>query len=142
MKISKDCGFDTTGKCFVTNASDFRRATDYIGDFNTSGAYKIILADGTSLSFEAFGDFNDGHIIYADIDGPNKGSSMGGRDIFFYRISQKGKLGYKSMTSPCDSDADCLKWVLENDNMDYLKTNTEGKCPNGKVLNEQNISCK
>ena len=33
-------------------------------------------------------------------------------------------------------------WVINYDNMDYLKLDSSGKCPNGKTPTEQNPRCK
>lgn len=57
-------------------------------------------------------------------------------------------MGRDSRTSPLTScysagGAFCTDWVLEMGNLDYLKIDTSGKCPNGKVLDwTTNTSCK
>ncbi len=41
------------------------------------------------------------------------------------------------------SGEECTVWVVDNDNMDYLKLDDNGKCPNGKTLNwTTNTTCK
>ena len=43
----------------------------------------------------------------------------------------------------CLSEGYCTDWVITNGNLDCLKTDANGKCPNGKVLNyTTNTTCK
>lgn len=35
----------------------------------------------------------------------------------------------------------CTRWVIDNDNMDYLKADETGKCPDGTQLSWTVTSC-
>lgn len=146
MKISKDCGMDTTGKCFVTKDSTLVYSTPTAQsqwEYNTN-TYKVILADGTSLSFYAQ------NAIFADIDGPTKGKSTWGSDLFVYWISDNKvnpfRVKFDDNEEPCRSDIDdCVAWVVTFDNMDYLKTKDGTTCSSNtskKLTWGGNHSCK
>ena len=135
MKITKDCGTNCTQGCFKS--------------WHFGYCYK--LADGTSLGFDAAGD---GLVI--DIDGPN-GANQWGRDIFAYDISaddfiwrlgpdyKHGSDKWNGSWSTCFNGGDCLKWVIDYGNMDYLKAGTDGTCKNNssiKLDGVSNITCK
>ena len=36
----------------------------------------------------------------------------------------------------------CAGWIIETGNMDYLKADRDGECPNGTQLSWDNTSCK
>lgn len=86
----------------------------------------------------------------ADIDGPSKGKSSAGSDVFLFNLDSQGNFlanpSGNMITTPADlswgsSDLMTL-WVIKNGNMDYQKI-TNGKCPNGTVLNwDSNTTCK
>ena len=121
MKISKDYGYN-------------------------SGGYSIITADGTKIVISS------PNYIEIDIDGPNKGKNYPGYDKFYFYIADNGIVpnGRDERTSPLTScrgggwgGSYCADWVIEMGNMDYLKADNQGKCPNGKVLDwTTNTSCK
>ena len=76
--------------------------------------------------------------IWVDIDGPGKGKNKGGEDIFRFQVSDKlgliplkDDISYGSEVQHCVDNKDayeCTWWVFEFDNMDYLKTDSDGKC--------------
>ena len=129
MKVSKDCGYNT----YSANNTCWSSAT----------GYSIITADGTGMRINEI-------LIDVDIDGPNKGKNTDGKDEFTFQITGDGVVpfGRDYRTSPLTSCSSyggsyCTDWVIEMGNMDYLKTNSEGKCPNGKKLDwTTNTSCK
>ena len=163
LKVSKTC--KTSLGCFASSnykkldgtsvslaSSDINHANSY---------YSFILADGTSLGIQAACSIMT---LFVDIDGPNKGSSTLGKDLFmFYVLSSSystsnssypmwqlvsdNPAGGKSLpelsniTSNFKTGEGLATWVLQNDNMDYLKA-TNGTCKNGKVLSWTNTSCK
>ena len=163
LKVSKTC--KTSLGCFASSnykkldgtsvslaSSDINHANSY---------YSFILADGTSLGIQAACSIMT---LFVDIDGPNKGSSTLGKDLFmFYVLSSSystsnssypmwqlvsdNPSGGKSLpelsniTSNFKTGEGLATWVLQNDNMDYLKA-TNGTCKNGKVLSWTNTSCK
>jgi len=130
LKISKNCGvgYDAPS-CFSTSIA---RAQDY----------KVILADGTSLNFTDDGE------IWVDIDGTNSGKNEKGKDIFGFTIdSQTGEIvpfGQAGLASGDDrtyfeqtvgfNKAGYTAWVIQNENMDYLK------CPDKISLSK--TTCK
>ena len=140
MKVSKVC--DGTKGCFSDKSSILNEGT----------YYKCILADGTSIAFDTgygtrFGTF------WIDIDGPNKGAAALANDIFVFYIHdndiQTGELFPFGDTYPDDEcpkykEEACTAWVIQHGNMDYLKTDSSGKCNNSSITLDgvSNITCK
>lgn len=120
--------------------------THYVSTLVSAGNYSLILADGTSLLFSKSAHSE----IYVDIDGPTKGLFKYGVDLFRFNVDSTNGLHYidnddriTSCVGEVAGNYGCERWVIQNDNMDYLKADKTGKCPNGKVLNyTTNTSCK
>ncbi|MGN0018392.1 MAG: type II secretion system protein [Candidatus Gastranaerophilaceae bacterium] len=93
--------------------------------------------------------------LLVDIDTQSKGENVFGIDIFHFCVTKNGVVPFGGAAyvdhyinngysyGPCSAYGDtCTGWVIENDNMDYLKTphrtysesSDFGKCPNGKLL--------
>lgn len=153
MKTSKTCGMNKSQGCigrkiYDKTSNDFIFFTQIAGDSADLG-YKVILADGMSLSISGVYGTGDWLFLF-DIDGPNKGPSMLGKDIFSFTIVRNFsptelRPDPKSTTTSlnnCFQAGFCTEWVVNNGNLDYLKADTSGKCPNGKVLSETVTSCK
>ena len=155
MKVSKNCG-NSTG-CWSTAPllySDGSHWNDnYFQDSRNSCQF-FILADGTALALSGDDYYSR---IRVDIDGPNKGKTQYGIDIFDFTIEIFGDLnGIENIGILIPSaipnnwtgklfkdDAYSTAWVIKNDNMDYLKLDSSEKCPDGKELNwETKTSCK
>ena len=148
MKVSKNCKL-TTGCASASKAYwyDGSEMASNLDNSHKDDYYNVILADGASISFD-FGR------IYVDIDGPNKGPTKEGIDLFTFWIADDDNNNYNVEyflyngrgTGNLEPPYDILGWIILNGNMDYLKaTLTSGtyKCPNGKTLNWQNqTSCK
>ena len=105
---------------------------------NESPDCSINLSDGKKACF---------WLIF-DIDGANKGKNQFGRDIFLMYVGDEGLLYPKWQNDVARDVKECISmklscswWIMEHDNMDYLKADSEGKCPNGTELNENNFSC-
>ncbi len=137
MKISKDCGINDNCK---VNAS--------IG-FEPEYLYTVVLSDGTALSFGAKEDIWQ---IGVDINGPNKGKNQDGHDVFAFSVGPKGLLpggygyynkGADEYNTPimCFNMNYCTRWIVENGNLDYLKADDNGVCPNGTQLSWTVTSC-
>ena len=155
MKISKTCGTNKNqgciGKNFYDKTSNYVPIFSLIAGDSADLGYKVILADGMSLSISAVYGTGDWLFLF-DIDGPNKGPSMLGKDIFSFTIVRNSSptelipdLGVAPIEAlnNCFQSGLCTEWVVNNGNLDYLKADTSGKCPNGKVLNyTTNTSCK
>jgi len=122
--------------------------------------YYYILPDGAVIIGEATSEtaIGDNHTmdILIDLDGVNKGAGTYGKDLFIfkaYSIENRGirPLGEDDTNSNLTNlKNDCFKygiscssWVIKYGNMDYLKADRTGKCPNGKTLDiTTNTSCK
>ena len=145
MKVSKNCGIDNQG-CFSDKEVKSRNGAASGLDANSDYYYKVILADGTSVGLSS-------GTIVVDIDGPNKGATQLGYDMFLFRCQQGGGIVPLSFrTSTFSELLNNLKqngeggsaslWIINYDNMDYLKLDSSGKCPNGTTPTEQNPRCK
>ena len=146
LKVQKDCGSNGSG-CFKSGNITFLGGTD--SKIAVKG-HKVILADGTSVSFE--------HCwMHVDIDGPNKGKNQYGDDIFLLAVSNDGRLivgnqekasaaqqTFAKLLSACKQGNGtwASTWVLRYGNMDYKKVNSSGKCTNGTTPTESNPRCK
>lgn len=153
MKISKTCGTNKNQGCI--GKKNYDKTSNNVPIFSLIAGdsadlgYKVILADGMSLSISAVYGTGDWLFLF-DIDGPNKGPSMLGKDIFSFTIVRNSsptelRPDPKSTTTSlnnCFQSGLCTEWVVNNGNLDYLKADTSGKCPNGKVLSETVTSCK
>ena len=142
MKISKICG--TSNGCFSNQMIKSMDKIDLDPSFySNSDCYKIITADGTSIAFSQ----ND---ISIDIDGPNNGINAYCRDLFGFDIRNNS-----IEPSGIDQDSSgnislrtyytgtgCTFWIVQNDNMDYLKVDSNGKCANNIQLSWTNTTCK
>jgi len=162
-KNQKICGYvQTDGACWTPGPTKYINGSNWgslgmgLGTF-----YKFILADGTPVAIivpqSTSWSGNDGVVtVYFDIDGTTKGKNTLGKDVFgfsilapngHYEIYPGGERDIGNETNFKDKcwNADgcgCMAWVLQNDNMDYLKLDSQGKCPNGTILSWSNTSCK
>ncbi|MBR1680787.1 type II secretion system protein [bacterium] len=167
MKTSKICGMRQNQGCFFASNAVYLDGSKDINFDEHIGYYKILTADGTSISFRIYkmdcmedialpnasAPLNRCGTIYVDIDGPNKGQNCHGRDIFGFALTDRGiypygsqeQLDYSKLKSNCfKKGLWCTDWVIENGNMDYLKVGSDGKCPDGKTILDwsANTSCK
>ena len=124
------------------------------------------LADGLTLSTEGYENCDNEYnflgtkikecsIIYIDIDGPNKGKNKKGYDIFNFALVPEGiypggENDYEDMESfiseLCYDEYwargfSASYWIVNYGNLDYLKADEEGVCPNGTQLSETVTSC-
>ncbi len=170
MKVSKDCKQSVSG-CFQNKNYKDSDNTDHGGGPNVwPDDRKFNLADGASISLSIepvganackraddgtkFGESNRCGSLSVDIDGGLKGKNAYGIDFFQFVITTDGihPAGIENSNGGSSTNLvnwcfkkgnACTGWVIANDNMDYLKTDASGKCPNGKVLNwTTNTSCK
>lgn len=134
MKVSKDCGMTESG-CFSSNIKDY--------DGNAVDAqllqtyYKFTLPDGMSIAITNMNMF--AMDILVDIDGPNKGKSREGDDLFEFTYlydnppapSAEDWVGASRnqlypTSNPTSLTGNFNKtqttaWIIQNDNADYLK---------------------
>jgi len=142
MKISKDCG------------DDFDSCINYNPPY--SQRYAVTLPDGIALDFAAWtcnDNVDAGGHIYVDINGIKKGKNQDGIDIFaFEYYTPWGNMLFPGASYPDDSTRTaplndcfnsnyCTEWVVTVGNLDYLKADDEGKCPNGVQLSWTQTSC-
>ncbi|MBR1680783.1 type II secretion system protein [bacterium] len=147
MKISKNCELsDET--CFAdkpVNLDNGSKYMDAIGKSTYKSNYRFITSDGTSIAL--------GGITLIDIDGPNKGNNSMGRDIFMFEIinnsivpecSRQQNVFQNFSLSPSTRGTCSSLWIISFDNADYLKIDSNGKCPDGKTILDgtTNITCK
>lgn len=136
IKKKKDC----QGKsgCFADKYF-FSNGAERTDDLNTAPhRYKIITNDNMSMAFHAYshdcsrvqeaGDIRTiCGLVFVDINGPNKGKNMMGDDLFVFYLAEDGIFPQGAATDTClYSDCmakgeHCTKWVIENENRDYLK---------------------
>lgn len=154
LKVSKTCGMNKSQGCigskFYDKNNEVRSDADVslLWKDSSDVAYKVILADGMSLVISGVYGSGDWAFL-VDIDGPKKGSSMFGKDLFLFTIPYDSyptvfRSDIKNFTYPkaCFENSYCAGWVIDNENLDYLKADSSGKCPNGTVLSETVTSCK
>ena len=131
MKVSKNCGIGSgcwsTAPLLESNGSKWEdNAYQEISDH-----YFVTLADGTALAMDLWyydNAFSSGR-IRVDIDGPKKGQTRIGSDIFNFTIGFDGtnnlspSAGNYEENGPFDtsSSENYAKWVIEFENLDYLK---------------------
>ncbi len=140
MKVQKTCAPNTTG-CMTKNQGNslnIGSVTDTLQKY-----YQAILADGSSVSFFPYDDAcseNYCSTLYVDIDGPSKGSFTYGKDLFTFVGTQKEGL-YQAWALDSTQMEKCFKWgntcsawVMQTDNMDYLKAGSDGKCKSNTSL--------
>ena len=117
---------------------------------------EVYLADGMYVSFLFYeADMVQDSKYYqgleylgsigVDIDGPNKGKNENGKDIFYFDILNQGiypdGINEEKLAEYCFGAGYCTRWVLDNDNMEYLKADSNGVCPNGTQLSWTVTSC-
>ena len=148
MKISKNCG--TSTGCWSTSPllfvdGDECESNAFEAEKSHAGYYFVILADGSSLSFVTARDGYE-YRIRVDIDGPNKGKTQEGSDIFDFTIyigsGSNGQIAYQLTPSTYPDNWNgagvsdyYTAWVIQNENLDYLKCNN-------KLNWETKTSCK
>ena len=136
MKVSKDCGFSEG--CYSQSPlllDDGEVLEDnYLDSLIVSNRYMLTLSDGMSLSFGV----TPGSIkIGVDIDGPNNGKNQIGSDIFDFTIFiwncadfelnqlypsiKNSSVNGKLVGGDFISYHNVTAWVIQNENLDYLK---------------------
>ncbi len=148
LKVSKFCGTTNPDNCFVYK----------IQQNNTMPTF--ILASGASILFSGVSNncqklnttdvLNYCGTFLIDVDGPNKGKNVQAFDQFDFILTEENGLvprgrersDYNTATSCIGWHGECAEWVMNYGNMDYLKTDSSGKCPNGKILSATVTSCK
>lgn len=128
LKILKDCG--TSSGCLKYQNDPKRLSGSNLLNYDTANIYyKLILIDGSYLIIRSESNFcksNDGNVpntcgaIYIDISGSKEPNTIG-RDIFAVHITPYSLK--PNMTDTCKKNSSgwsCMKYILENGNMNYL----------------------
>ena len=152
MKVSKNCNVTTNQKCFSPSNVTYISGSSTLGDIDGSNtSYKFVLADGTSVALERQG--TNSYYVYFNIDGI-KGKNKIGADVFSVSVNANSPENPISTYQASVGDIlttgngmGATSWVLNYDNMDYLKAGTNGKCTNSSVTlnisaNPPVTSCK
>ena len=145
MKVSKECGFDegcfsTAPLVSLTDSTD-EPWYDNLEEMLATCHYMVTLSDGTSLAFRYNGSAGWEYIeIFVDIDGPNKGKNFYGDDIyaFYIGLSEDSIFAYNQVSPDLNLNNPASSplmyntyWVINYDNMDYLKCPDELDWQNG-----------
>ena len=147
MKVTKNCGYSESGNFNGSCSIGENIAKKLDGTTAISPAYlgrAYFLADGTFICFECAPDSCS---ITIDIDGPNKGTSTMGVDVFMFLGDDNGIIPYPNNVTSCkgSNGVDCTAWVVNVGNMDYLKADNSGKCKNNTSIvldGVSNTTCK
>ena len=142
MKVSKNCKMEVNKGCLSSAKVKFMAPVEDKNYDADNSVYKFITADGTSVYFL------DGGGAVVDIDGPTKGPTQYGKDIFMFQLRDNDFVPYRNVFSGYLADLSigygvtASGWVIDYENMDYLKLTKDKKCPNGTTPTEQNPRCK
>lgn len=135
LQISKNCG--TGIGCFqndvilkspaLANTSNIHpslTSNSKLDSVTADVAYKLILKNGASILVSKTNKY-----VYVDVNGPKKGNSVTGDDVFYFVAdAEKGLYPYGydctfSKTAPgCPYQGEyCTAWAILMGNMDYLR---------------------
>lgn len=156
MKLSKDCKQVANSGCFTTgNVKNFNGTASSDKVDSGSSNYKVITADGTSISFGV--SPSDKILrIFIDIDGPSKGAYTYGKDVFVFENDASFNVmpeGYnKTFAQIIDEFVNrgggyyAATWIINYDNADYLQiqsvSGATATCKNGNTMTESHPRCK
>ena len=167
LKVSKTCSNgdydEETGDLDTANMESCTTSLDGWTDPYQSAA---VLADGTTfIVYDFYNPSCDENrwqyknicidYIEVDINGKNKGKNQYGQDQFEFMVTKDSGIvpfihfrnnTYAGVVSDCMSGKNfqCTFWVLEYENMDYLKADNSGKCtdnPSITLDGVTNTSC-
>lgn len=125
IKVAQDCGVEANSSCMYDGRYKYLNGNN-AGKYGGYGIYKIVLMNGTSVSF---GRWNQDELIdfFVDTNGASPPNQIG-RDLFtfgyftnkgLYPLGDPGIKGYD-----CDKEGSgwgCTYYLLHNRNMKYLK---------------------
>lgn len=133
LKILKDCGVSSGKGCIYTGVYKERSGAPRLSYSQSNFYYKALLVDGSAIWFRGSVDGYYQINIFYDVNG-EKGPNRWGYDLFGFLVNEKevfplGARGKdllnqqldKSCSSSGSSGFGCTAWVLEHENMDYLK---------------------
>ena len=146
MKTSKKC--DSVSSCTIDIDQNGSGGWGY-----QSGA---VLADGSTIVFSCSNsDCATSGWFRVDIDGTQKGPNKQGYDVFEFDVNHDKGVHVADIMSNTSKyvrhdrdgyfyDSEAAAWIINFDNMDYLKTSDGTTCPDGKtkLTSGGNHSCK
>ena len=97
LNIAKDCGVFTDSPtikargCFKDNSfKDLSGAKSNMGGYNSDYFYQVLLKNGMGLAtWAGYSTYNNGVIFAIDTDGPKRGQSKLGEDVFMFTYSSR-----------------------------------------------------
>ena len=137
FKIVKDCGTGSGKECVPNGYMKYLNGGNNpnpLGRFSSDYFYKIKIANGSTIIFQAKSDCTSDTLacgtIYVDINGTKPPFTFG-KDIFYFAVYKNGQVipsgkgidPNGEATSRCNPKANgraCAAWVIFNENMDYL----------------------
>lgn len=137
LKTTKVCGeFSRKKGCFkpMPNQQDgwqqLNGSYSFPGGFTPNYYYKFILTNGSSIGIRTYN--NAVAQIYIDIDGPSKGESKIGKDVFYFQILNGVAVSgwYKAKGTPLIAGSECADGAPHINQT--IETLLDGKkCPRG-----------
>ncbi len=137
LKTVKVCGrYDKKQGCFksMPNQQDgwqqLNGSYSFPGGFTPNYYYKFILTNGSSIGIRTYN--NAVAQIYIDIDGPSKGESKIGKDVFYFQILNGVAVSgwYKAKGTPLIAGSECADGAPHINQT--IETLLDGrKCPRG-----------
>lgn len=109
--------------------------------YSTNNFAKGILINGASIAITHSGN---GHgTIYVDVNGPEKGMQKFGDDVFGFSFEPDGTVTSFNDVNFSGRGDGFTSWALMYGNLDYLKADSGGKCPDGTYLSaDKNHTCR
>lgn len=148
IKKKKDCGLnDKNGGCWwsrknITNTSF--GVQKYASEYYT-------FIDKHDNAVYVFKDPHWGFLMVYDVNGKDEGPNTRGYDIFYFQTGPDNiefvPGGEDQLASNARLQHGCFKykfctaWVVRTGNMEYMKANERGVCPNGRHLSWYNTKC-
>ena len=132
---------------FTERLADFMKVSKE--KVNSRGDLTIALSDGVEF-FAYIGTIGPSQYysgtkyigyLWVDLDGFDKGKNQFGYDLFCFDITDQGiypegidEENIENNLFNSDYTWGHSKWILENDNADYLKADSSGKCNDSDVV--------
>ena len=135
VKVLKNCGI-TDASCFNSNVKTLKGDATFSELSGTT--YDFITQDGVAYALRSISHNctsnkgtgalkNTCGLIFIDIDGPNKGHSIAGKDVFVFYLTKTGVLSYNAGSQSKDGVSydcyttgnSCASWILRYGNAKY-----------------------
>lgn len=109
--------------------------------YSNSEYAKGILINGASIAIRHDGE-GQGN-IYVDVNGPEKGMQKFGDDVFLFEFREDGTVKPFNNINFSGQGDGFTSWALMYGNLDYLKADSSGECPDGTDLSDdENHTCR